>query len=330
MSAESPPIHQPLHPDVRPLLDPEYVAFHDQYFQYLVPDDQKIWDDSARTRSTSLPQMESTPVEVGSIRDIELEHFPIRVFTPKGERPSRGWPVLIWFHGGGWAVGDITSGNDVCALICQQAGCVVITVGYRLAPEHPFPAAFDDAVEVLVWAHEKGPSELGIDVSSIAVGGTSAGGQLAASLSIKASTLQPPIPIRFQLLVLPVIDNTANPSTVWAAKENAPWLTPSRMLWYRRMYLPQKQDALRWEASPNLAPISLLSNSPKTWIAVAEQDLLAPEAELFAGQLDSAWSTTVKSGKGVVVKSYKGSTHSVLAMSGTFQSLQLARSRRRR
>ena len=314
-------VHQPIHPDVRPLLDPEYVTFHDQYFQYLVPDDQKVWDGSARLKSPSLPLMESSPIEVGKIENLTVGNFDVRTFTPSAlPDQCQPWPVFIWFHGGGWAVGDVNMSNDLCALICDRAKCVVITVGYRLAPEHPFPAAFEDAVDALKWIHsDEGNKRLSIDRRRIALGGTSAGGQLAASLVMKAATLQPPIPVQFQILVVPVIDNTATVDGIWSQNRNAPWLTPARMLWYRRMYLLNESDCARWEASPNLASKELLATSPKTWIAVSEQDLLAPEAQRYAEQLRMAWNTKGIENMEVKVRVYGGSTHSVLAMSGQYR-----------
>ena len=316
MGSDSRKVYQPIHPDVRDLLDPEYVSFHDQYFQYLIPDDQKIWDGSARTRSDSIPATEGKQVTVGRIHDLDLGNFKVRVFTPDAQKPKTGWPVFLWFHGGGWAVGDISSGNDLCTLICQRAECVVVTIGYRLAPEHPFPAAYEDAVHALRWVHrDDGAKELGIDRSLIAVGGTSAGGQLAASLAIEAGDMQPPIKLAFQLLIVPVIDNTATESTIWAPRKNAPWLTPARMTWYRRMYFIDETSTRHWKASPNLAPRSLLSKVPKTWIAIAEQDLLAPEGDLYAKQLAGAWKEFGEDST-VLVKHYAGSTHSILAMSG--------------
>ncbi|KAH8646817.1 alpha/beta hydrolase fold-domain-containing protein [Xylariales sp. PMI_506] len=314
--SDSRAIHQPIDPDVRPLLDPEYVAFHDEYCQYLIPDDAKVWDGSARLRQPTWPVTESKPVQVGRTRDIDLGAYNIRVFEPESPRPVDGWPVFLWFHGGGWAVGDISSGNDMCALICQRAECVVISVGYRLAPEHPFPAAFDDSVDALKWVHSSaGAKELEINPARIAVGGTSAGGQLAASLVLKASLLSPPIDIKFQLLVVPVIDNTATVSTIWSSRKNAPWLTPARMQWYRKMYFTDETSASQWEASPNYAPASLLAASPKTWIAVSEQDLLSPEAKLYAEQLSKAWEEAGSPKKEVLVKEYEGSTHSIMALS---------------
>ncbi|KAL2810750.1 Alpha/Beta hydrolase protein [Aspergillus granulosus] len=320
-------IHQPIHPSIRPLLDPEYAAFHDAHFQYVLPDDQQIWDGSARTAPRPWPSTEYPHTPVASVRDMSLGDFEIRIFTPNAPQPVPGYPVFLWFHGGGWAVGSLSDGNDLCSMICDRAQCVVVTVGYRLAPEHPYPAAVEDAISALKWIHSpEGTSALGIDNKRIAIGGTSAGGNLAAVLSLKASQLSPPIAICAQLLVVPVIDNTASIENVWAANQHAPWLTPARMKWYRRMYLPNGADATSWDASPNLAPDELLAKSPRTWITVSGQDLLAPEAILYAEQLERAWSEEGLTGRGVEVRVYEGATHSILSMAGVLkQGAQLLR-----
>lgn len=213
-----------------------------------------------------------------------------------------------------------------------DASCVVVNVNYRHAPENPYPAPVEDAMEALEWTARFGESEIDIDRSQIALAGTSAyallqfpsfirnililfcsGGNLVAVLSLKAAIANPPIPIVSQILIVPVIDNTATESTTWATNRNAPWLSPSRMQWYRRMYLPEDGDAFKWDASPNLAPAGLLAKSPKTWIAVAELDILAPEALVYSQQLHQA-------GVSVEAKIYGGSTHSILALSGVFHN----------
>lgn len=136
------------------------------------------------------------------------------------------------------------------------------------------------------------------------------GGNLAAVLSLKAALATPPIPLIVQLLLLPVIDNTAtSTSDIWRPNRLAPWLTPARMLWYRCKYLPSREDCLGWTASPNLASRDILGESPKTWIAVSEFDLLAPEGIAYGEQLRRA-------GVEVDIETYKGSTHSLLAASG--------------
>lgn len=193
-----------------------------------------------------------------------------------------------------------------------EANCVVVNVNYRHAPEDPYPAAVDDAVEALKWVFSSGPSTLNINSQRIGLGGTSAGGNLAAILSLKATLCTPPIPIQFQLLVLPVIDNTATVAEgqgVWAQNQHSPWLTPGKMTWYRNMYLPNAKDALGWDVSPQLAPKDLLAKSPKTWIAGSELDILGPEAVKYGEQLKGL-------GVDVTVQVLKGCTHSALALSG--------------
>jgi acetyl esterase/lipase len=320
-------IYQPIHPSVRPLLDPEYVAFHDQQLQYVIPDDQKPWDGSARAAAASPSPNEATPTPpLASVHDIDLGAFDVRAFVPTASPPpAAGWPLFLWFHGGGWAVGDAGMNADLCHAVSARAGCVVLSVGYRLAPEHAYPAAVDDATAALEWAAGGAAADaLGVrlDATRVALAGTSAGGNLAAVLALKAAARVPPLPVRFQMLVLPVVDNTATLDGIWADRRNAPWLTPARMLWYRRMYLPRgEEDARRWDASPNSAPVELLAQSPRTWIAVAEQDLLAPEGRRFAEELRDAWAqkgVKEEDGAEAVVKVYDGSTHSVLALSGRF------------
>jgi len=113
----------------------------------------------------------------------------------------------------------------------------------------------------------------------------------------------------FQMLILPVIDNTATGSTTWSSNANAPWLTPARMVWYRNMYLPNQSDWTNWDVSPNLAPKELLAKSPLTWIAIAELDILCKEAESYGALLKEVGVKTD-------VRVYEGSTHSLLILDG--------------
>lgn len=139
--------------------------------------------------------------------------------------------------------------------------------------------------------------------------GLTRGANLSIVASLKAINLPKPISVVLQILIVPVIDNTATVETSWASRVKAPWLTPARMSWYRKMYFPDASAAQSWDASPNLAPESLLSKAPRTWFAVSEQDLLAPEGLSFAKQL-------TKLGVDVEVTTYEGMTHSILAMNG--------------
>ena len=121
----SPPIYQPIHPSLRPLLDPEYVVYHDKYMQYILPDDQKKWDGSART-APSLPPGGSPLTPVKQTVDIQLQNCRLRLFIPEmrtdeDQIENAKLPTLLWFHGGGWAIGGLDSENDFCSYICQSA-----------------------------------------------------------------------------------------------------------------------------------------------------------------------------------------------------------------
>ncbi|KAF4343839.1 esterase lipase thioesterase [Fusarium beomiforme] len=292
-------IWQPLHPAIRDSLDPQYVAYHDTHLQYIEPDEIKDWDGSTRTKKFSLPPGGTKPIPVGNIQDYHVGRFRVRVYTPTSQCDERGWPVLIWFHGGGWAVGGLNNGTDLCCWACERARCLVVSVDYGLAPENPFPAAVEDAIDAVRWVASC-PAELPtIDTSRVSISGTSSGANLAIVAALSASnsevplpTAQPSLPNTIAhppaslVLFIPVVDNTATAEGVWKPNaETAPWLTPARMEWYRKLYFTRNEHRSRWDASPNLAPEALVRKLPKTWIAVAEMDILAPESLAFGEQL---------------------------------------------
>ena len=140
---------------------------------------------------------------------------------------------------------------------------------------------------------------------------SSSGGNLAAILALKAAQLQPPIPLVFQLLIVPVTDNTASVETYksWTENQLAPWLSPERMLWFRHNYLPNQEDWSKWDASPYLAPDDLLSKTPKAWIGVAELDILRDEAVQYGAKMS-------KVGIEVEIDVYKGAPHPIMVMDG--------------
>jgi hypothetical protein len=114
-----PKIWQPLHPAIRDRLDPQYVAYHEAHLQYIEPDEINDWDGSTRTKKVSLPPGGTKPIPVGSVDDYHVGRFRVRVYTPTGHCDERGWPVLVWFHGGGWAVGGLNNGTDLCCWACE-------------------------------------------------------------------------------------------------------------------------------------------------------------------------------------------------------------------
>ncbi|KAL1901435.1 hypothetical protein Sste5346_001840 [Sporothrix stenoceras] len=336
----SPPtIYQPLHPAIRDQLDPEYVAFHDAVLQF-VPRSETITFDPVTSRAAKSPLAHGGQklVKVGKIEDRTIytgssgkpnDEVAVRIFTPEGDAPADGWPCLVWYHGGGWVMGGLGSENGFLTHVCRYTSCVVISINYRHAPEHVYPAAADDAFLGYKWvvAPER-VAELKLDLQKTALGGLSAGGGLAAITGLKiaecmssstdsTSTLTKPI---FQVLICPVIDNTVTIDTDpaeragWQVSQNSPWLTPTRMQWYRDQYFKGTASTAtaEWTASPCYAPSELLAASPPTFLGIAGSDLLAPEAQAYGAQL-------AKAGVPIDVQTYAGGTHSVLVLAGIHQ-----------
>ncbi|KKK23678.1 putative lipase [Aspergillus rambellii] len=303
----------PLHDSVKDLLDPEYVAF---YNQYVIDKQQVHLQPVEASRASGILIPGGGPLlEVGKTQDLSLKRrvtdgpeIRLRAFTPKGETPACGWPVMLYFHGGGWVLGNIDTENPVCTNLCTRGNCVVVTVDYRLAPETPWPAAVHDCWEALLWLLSDGPSTLSVNPAMIATGGSSAGGNLAAIITHKALTLSPPVHFLAQLLSVPVTDNTATGANnvSYRAYEYTPALPAAKMLWYRNHYLPSEADQSHPEASP-LFYKGDWSALPRALVMVGELDVLRAEGEQYAEKLRQA-------GVEVDLQVMKGMPHPFLAM----------------
>lgn len=202
--------------------------------------------------------------------------IPVRIYRPSAE-PA---PVLLYFHGGGWVLGSILSVHAVCATLARESGWIVVNVDYRLAPEHRFPAAVEDAWAATTWvaghAEEIGGS------GTVAVGGESAGGNLAAVVALRAR--DEGLPLRFQLLVYPVTDaDLETPS--YLANAEGYGLTRQRMAWCWDQYMPDG-DRFHPEASP-LRAVDV-SGVPPALVITAEHDPLRDEGEAYAQRLAEA------------------------------------------
>jgi acetyl esterase len=204
-----------------------------------------------------------------------------RVYTPARAR-AKGAPGLVWFHGGGFVIGSIESHDGVCRALASRAGAVVVSVDYRLAPEHRFPAGPEDAIAATRWVLENAAS-LGIDPSAVAVGGDSAGGNLAAvvALALRGAPLAP----AFQMLIYPVTDMTRSlPShRLFRAGFTLPEPT---ILWFRERYLPD----VSFETDPQASPLFAkdLSGLPPALVVTAGFDPLRDEGRAYADRLREA------------------------------------------
>lgn len=204
----------------------------------------------------------------------------LRVYRPAGTGP---WPVLVYFFGGGWSLGTLDTCDGVCRMIANAAGCVTVATGYRLAPEHKFPAAVEDCHAGARWVAEHA-AELGADATRLAVGGDSSGGNLAAAVTLRARDLGGPA-IAHQLLVYPNTDHQAGtPSMREFADEY--FFNPASVRWYWGMYLAAPEDGANPLASPLRADD--LSGLPPATVITAGYDPLRDEAELYARRLQAA------------------------------------------
>lgn len=236
---------------------------------------------------------------------------PVRTYRPAGVDGEL--PGLVWFHGGGWVIGDLDTHDALCRDLAAATGGEVVSVGYRLAPEHRFPAAHDDAEAVTAWLLRHG-GELGIDTSQLAVGGDSAGGHLATvtarRLRDRASGSDEAVPsLTAQVLVYPVTDLTGTADHA-SRTENATGylLTAETMDFFTDTYVPDEADRVGPDASP--LRCEDLSGLPPALLVVAGFDPLRDEGLAYAGRLEDAGVPTT-------LRHLEGGVHLCAQMPGT-------------
>jgi acetyl esterase len=285
-------------------LDPQARAVLDQMAKTGIQSVEALSVEEAREASAAMAAMQGAPEPVAGVEDRMLPGpgggIPIRIYAPSGEEP---FPVLVYFHGGGWVLGDIESSDGLCRILANAAGCIVVSVDYRLAPEHPFPAAIEDAYYSTQWVAENA-SSFGGDSSRIAVCGDSAGGNLAAVVALIARDRGGPA-IQFQLLVYPATDAACNTPSY---QENAEsyFLTKAAMQWFWNHYVQNDADRSHPHASPLQA--KSLAGLPAALVITAEFDPLRDEGEQYAERMRAA-------GTPVQLTRYNGMIHGFFTMS---------------
>jgi acetyl esterase len=250
------------------------------------------------TRPASTPQ----PPAIGTVRDLSADGVPVRVYRPAGVPDATRLPALVFFHGGGWVIGDLETHDTLCRQLTAEAGITVVAVDYRLAPEHKFPASADDAWTATKWvaAHA---GELGVDAAKLAVGGDSAGGNLAAVVALQARDAGAP-KISLQVLLYPVTDVGAETQS-YRDLADGYMLTRDGMRWFIAHYLGKPQDAEDWRASPIRAK-SLAGVAPAL-VITAGYDPLRDEGDAYAQKLRAA-------GVNVDSVSFGGMVHGFIPM----------------
>lgn len=262
-------------------MDPESIAFMAALPGTAAPPTvETMREGLRRARPGNQPELP----HVASTREFTLVgahgEFQLRYHRGMQTTKEADLPVLVWFHGGGWVVGDLDSHDWVCRAIANAANCAIISVDYHLAPEHPFPAAFDDAVTATRWVFSSA-AVLKIDSSRIFVGGDSAGGNLAAATAI-ALNGDSQVKLHGQVLAYPITDLTFDYDPRFGSGVA---LTNGDMHRFMDLYVPDTAKRRDWQCSPLLAPSH--KGLPPAKIILAGFDPLYDEGEAYATRLAS-------------------------------------------
>lgn len=276
------------------MLDPQARALIDLMVERRVPAVHTLTPEEARRfyrdrRAFTQPE----PPPLPEVRDLSMPGpggaLPLRLFRPQPAAGGGALPLLVYFHGGGWTIGDLDTHDVLCRQLALAGGCAVLSVDYRLAPEHRFPAAVDDCVAATRWAHAQAAA-LGVDARRIAVGGDSAGGNLAAAVTLVerdagAAGRGGGVPIAGQLLIYPATDMRAvAPSH--RANAQGYLLTADSIAYYRGHYTPEPASWNDWRVSPLLAASH--AGLPPALVLTAGFDPLRDEGRQYADALSAA------------------------------------------
>lgn len=263
---------------VSPALDPQARALLDRMAASDTAPPHRCTPQQARANYEATNATLCGPGEpVAEVSDRQADGVPVRVYRPAGADPK---PVLVWLHGGGWVVGSLDSHDALCRRLANRADAVVVSVGYRLAPEHPFPAGLDDALRALRWVAAEG-SAVGADPRRLAVGGDSAGGNLAAAAALR---VRGEIALAVQVLVYPITDYRFDWDSYQRSGEGY-YLTLADMRWYWDQYVPAEADRVRPDAAPLRADVTAAAPA---FVLVAGYDPLRDEGLAYAARLRAA------------------------------------------
>jgi acetyl esterase len=268
------------------------------------PDFAQLSVSQAREVATTFKDLQGPLVQMASVTDRTVPGpagaLPIRIYTPHGS--PRG--VLVYFHGGGWVIGNIEVVDAPCRALAEATGCVVVSTQYRLAPESAYPAAPEDCYAVTAWVAEH-QEQLGTEPAGVVVSGDSAGGNLAAAVSLMARDRGGP-EIAFQALIYPATDLDSMDTESYRDNGQGYLLTADSMRWFREHYLPDETLRKEAYASPSLA--SDHSGLPPAFIATMEFDPLRDDGEKYGALLEEA-------GVPATVKRYDGHIHGTFWLS---------------
>jgi acetyl esterase len=301
----------PLAPEIASFLDELAAMGGPQMYELPVPE--------ARALSDLFIPIGGEGADIASRVEREVGGVPSVVYTPHGDGP---FPVFVFIHGGGWVINGPEHYHPVCRDIATGAGCVVVSIDYRLAPEHKAPAAADDSIAAVGWVLDHA-AEIGGDPARVAVGGDSAGGNLAAVVAQRFGTR-----LAGQVLIYPAVDMTASFPSI---EENAEglFLTKQHMIWFTDHYLDgsgiERTDPV---VSPLFAPDEVLAATAPAFVLTAEYDPLRDEGEAYGAKLESLGvPTTVKRYEGMIHAFYVFKTVTPTAAHAVDDTIEFLRTR---
>ncbi|MFT4947287.1 MAG: acetyl esterase [Natronomonas sp.] len=261
---------------------PEIAGLLEQMGADPIPAFSSLSPEGARAFAKGMFPDPEEPTPVGDVMDLSItdEGIPIRVYIPEGEGP---YPTLVYYHGGGWVIGDIDTHDETCRILSSEADCMVVSVDYRLAPEHKFPTPLEDCYAALEWVAENAPT-MQIDTDNVFVGGDSAGGNLAAAVALRARDTDGPSIAR-QVLIYPVTDHNYDTPSYEENGEGG-MITENDMRWFWDHYLQNDMDGKHPYASPLQA--KSLEGLPPATVATCGLDPLRDEGSAYAKRLEEA------------------------------------------
>ena len=288
-----------LHPQVEQLLERAAQSPLPPYYEVPAHVARRIYRDTRAALSPRAPDV----AEVRLL--IAPGQVPLRSYRPAGTQPADELPALVYFHGGGWVIGDLDTHDVLCRQLANGARCAVYSVDYRMGPEFPFPAAVEDCMAATRFVAGRHPR--------IAVGGDSAGGNLATVVALLARDARAP-DIAFQLLIYPATDQRAQHPSIRKNGEGY-LLTQKAMQYFQAQYLPRKEDRLDWRASPLLA--RSLAGLPPAYVITAGYDPLVDEGREYAGRM-------AKAGVEVAYREYADMVHGFILFGGVVDTANAA------
>ena len=286
-------------------VDPQVQALLDQFAQFPWPSENNLSSEQIRQAYLKLRSLAGSPEDIDKVEEIKLPgatgSIPVRIYTPK---VGKTLPILVYFHGGRYISGDLDTHDAPLRALANRSECIIVSVGYRLAPEYKFPGAVDDSYSVTKWIADHA-SDIGGDPTRIAVSGDSAGGGIAAAVTLIAREKNSPA-LAYQILIYPMLDATIS-SKSYKSFATGYLMTAEMLISGYTKYLPENVDP----KNPYISPLwsKDLKNLPPAYVLTAEFDPLRDEGEAYAKRLKEA-------GVPVILKRYEGMIHGFFQFGG--------------